>query len=64
MLCIPDHITREVQRLKSHFPFRIVWCAVKDGTWVTGANVTMRQANDHARKGWRVYVSAAQFPKS
>jgi hypothetical protein len=49
--------TAELQRLKSYFPFRIVWGAVLGEQFVCGANVTMRQANDYARKGWAVYVA-------
>jgi hypothetical protein len=43
-------------RLKAYFPFRIVWCAHKDGEWITGANPTRREPNKHGREGWDVFI--------
>jgi hypothetical protein len=42
----------ELKRLKSYFPFRIVWGAVNahTGEFVSGANCTRRQAMNYARK--------------
>ena len=55
---ISDSQRQELARLKSYFPYRIVWGAVNPATgeWKASANPTMRQANDHARKGWAVVV--------
>lgn len=48
----------EMQRLKSYFPFRIVYGAVNPQTseWRCAAVTTMRQPNRLARDGWNVAV--------
>lgn len=48
----------ELARLKSYFPFRIVWGAVSDsGEFVSGASTTRRHLNAYLRKtGWIVAV--------
>lgn len=48
----------ELSRLKSHFPFRIVYGAINPATneWQCGAVTTKRAPNDLARKGWQVWL--------
>jgi hypothetical protein len=51
-----EKMQADMRRLRGYFPFRIVWGALKGDRYETGANVTMRQANDMARKGWQVFT--------
>ncbi len=53
---IPDNVQNELKRLKEYFPFRIVWCAVKDCEWVTGADLTRRNLNKYIRAGYSAFV--------
>lgn len=48
---------KEMQNLKAHFPFRIVWGAFDPvhNSYEVGANVTLRQVNDRLRKGMECY---------
>ena len=50
--------TEELRRLKSYFPFRIVYGAINptDNEYRTGAVTTMHQPNDLMRKGWAVFT--------
>lgn len=48
--------TAEMQRIKSYFPYRIVYGAVKDGEWQCGAVTTKREPNRLAREGWTVFL--------
>ena len=52
---LTEQQTAELQSLKGHFPFRIVYIAIApDGTYETGAVTTMRQPNKLARAGYQV----------
>ncbi len=55
MLELPEATENELNRLKAHFPFRIIWCAHKDGEWVTGATLNRREPNRLTRQGWQVF---------
>jgi len=48
----------ELKRLKSYFPYRIIWGAIHPDTleFITSASSTKRQANDYIRKGYEVYI--------
>lgn len=54
---LTDAQLAEMRRLKSYFPYRIVYGAINptSNEFVSGAVVTMRQPNDYARKGWIVF---------
>lgn len=50
--------TAELQRLKSFYPFRIIYGArhPRTGEWVASAVSTMRIPNKLAREGWEVFT--------
>ena len=48
--------TKELQNLKAHFPFRIVYGALKDGEFVASAVTSKRIPNQLARQGWQVWL--------
>lgn len=52
---------RELQRLKSHYPFRIIYGAFNPATneWFASAVPTMRIPNKLAREGWQVFTLQA-----
>lgn len=53
-----DDELRQMQSLKSWFPFRIVYGAKHPttGEFKCGAAHTKRPANDYVRKGWVVFI--------
>ena len=53
---VTDARRAELARLKSYFPFRIIYGAIHPETaeWRTGAVTTMREPNRLAREGWKV----------
>jgi hypothetical protein len=51
-----DQQTKELQNLKAHFPFRIVYGALRNGEWQAGAVTSKRIPNQLARKGWQVWL--------
>lgn len=55
MLELPQNIENELLRLRAYFPYRIIWCAHRNGEWVTGANTDKGQANKYARDGYQVF---------
>lgn len=48
----------ELQRLRSYFPYRIVYGAFNPATseWFASAVETMRIPNKLAREGWQVFT--------
>ena len=52
---LPETVERELKRLRQYFPFRIIWCAHRNGEWQTGAASTLRQPNKLQREGWQVF---------
>lgn len=55
MLELPEATEKELVRLKQYFPARIIWCAHRNGEWMTGANLDNREPNRMARQGWQVF---------
>ena len=47
---------QEMRKLKSHFPYRLVWGALKDGNFETHATHDRRKLNKYLRDGWTVAV--------
>lgn len=45
----------ELRRLKSYFPYRHVYGAIKGNEWISGAVATMHQPNKLARQGYTVF---------
>lgn len=56
MLELPEKTEAELIRLKQYFPYRHIWCAHKEGEWVTGATLDKREPNRLARNGWQVFT--------
>lgn len=53
---IPESVARDMERLRAYFPYRIIWCAYKDGEWVHGGSKTRHVINTHLRKGYAVFI--------
>ena len=51
---LTDKQKYDLQLLKAHYPYRIVWCAKNptNGDFQCGASVTKRYVNDLVRKGY------------
>lgn len=47
---------QELTRLKSYFPFRIVYGALRGDEFISGAVTTKKQPNKLARAGWLVWT--------
>ena len=46
----------ELTRLKQYFPFRVIYGALKDGKFESGAVSSKRIPNQLAREGWQVWI--------
>lgn len=55
MLELPEATEKELLRLKQYFPYRIIWCAHRNGEWLTGATPDNRAPNKLSREGWQVF---------
>lgn len=56
----PDDIEQEMIRMKSYFPYRIVFCALIGEKWEVQARTTMAVPNRLAREGVPVYLWSKQ----
>jgi hypothetical protein len=56
---IPEATESELVRLRGYFPYRIIWCAHRNGEWVTGATLDKRAPNKLNREGWTVFTVKA-----
>lgn len=57
--------TAELRRLKSFYPYRIIYGAKnpQTGEWIASAVPTMRIPNKLLREGWQVFMLKASKPR-
>jgi len=56
-------LSRDIARMRSYFPFRIVWGYVDDGHPIVFAHHTRRQMNAAIRAGKAVYTQSETAPE-
>jgi hypothetical protein len=55
---LTDKQIEELRRMKSYFPYRIIYGAInpQTGEWIASAVPTMRVPNRLLREGWQVFT--------